>query len=514
MKKLLIFSIFIIISSCASMVAPSGGEKDTSPPSFIRSLPSPYTVNYKNSLIEIEFDEYFTLQNIKEELLISPQIKNIQTNISKKKLVVSWDDTLLDNNTYTLFFGNSIVDVNESNILEGYTFSFATGNYIDSGFISGKLNKIDNEVPFENCYVYLCKDTFLDSLSLPLNINYVTKTNKEGYFKLKNLKIDSFYLVCLEDKNKNKKLDVDEFVGFSSNKIYSFDSLKNNIINLFPNTNKKNIYTKEPLYTNQFTVALPLQKNILLDTNSIEIKPTIPYFIDKDSVYIVADSITYPLFIEYDKSKLYTIDSLKKFNKQYIFKNNKMSWPDSIIYLDFNTPLSYSDLTKITVLKDSIDITKECTISYSLNSLKIENINCDSCLYKVIIQDSFINIGNWFSSKLEVPIVKKEVNYMEYELFINSKTKEDKLNIILILESNDRIYKEKITIENTQTKLIVSNLRSGNYKVKVIYDTNNNGLWDNGNIEDRIQAEFIQVFPNQLEIKENWDGELILDLNE
>lgn len=514
MRKLILFSLFLIITSCASMVAPSGGEKDTMAPAFLRSQPFPYTVNFKESKIEIEFNEYFTLQNIKEELLISPQIKNIKTDISKKKLIVTWDDTLLDNNTYTLFFGNSIVDVNESNILEGFTFSFATGNFIDSGFLYGKLNKIDNDIPFENCYVYLCKDSLLDSLSLPLNINYVTKTNKEGNFKFNNLKVDSFYLYCLEDKNKNKKLDIEEFIGFSSSKIYSLDSIETNIINLFPYTNKKNKYTKEPLYTNQFTVAIPLQGNILLDTNSIEIVPTIPYFIDKDSIFVVADSIPFPLNIKHKNTTLYTLDSLKKFNKQYTFKNNKMSWPDSIIHLEFNAPLNYSDLTKLTVIRDSLNITKECAISYSFNYLKIENINCDSCLYKVIIQDSFLNIENWYSSKIEIPIIKKEVNYMEYEIIINSKNIEPKRNILLILESNERTYKENISIDSTQTKIKVYNLRSGNYKVKVIYDSNNNGLWDNGNIENRIESETIQVFPNQLEIKENWDGELILDLNE
>jgi uncharacterized protein (DUF2141 family) len=514
MNKFYIICFALLLNSCASMVAPSGGEKDTKPPTFVRSWPSPYTVNYKESKIVIEFDEYFTLQNIKEELLISPHIKNTKAEISKKKIVVSWEDSLIDNSTYTLFFGNSIVDVNESNILEGYTFSFATGAFIDSGTVLGKLNKIDNNSPFENCYVYLCKDTLLDSLSLPKNINYVTKSNKEGIFKLNNLKADSFYLYCFEDKNKNKKIDVDEFVGFSLNKVYTFDSSESTIIDMFPYVPKSNIFINKPLFTNQFTLSFPLQKNIFLEREQIKITPNTPFYIHKDSINVITDSVLFPLTIEYGKTKLYTIDSLNKFNKEYVLKVQSMSWPDSTILLELNTPLSYSDLTKILVIKDSVNISSECEFNYSMNNLRIENINCDSCSYKVILQDSFVNIGKWYSRKIEIPIVKKEVNFMEYEIVLNSKNKVENRSVILILENNERVYKKTVSIEDTQTKVKLSNLRSGNYKVKIIFDANLNGLWDNGNINERIHAEAIQIIPNQLEIKENWDGELIIDLDE
>jgi uncharacterized protein (DUF2141 family) len=514
MKKFAILCFILILNSCASMVAPSGGEKDTKPPTFVRSSPSPFTINFKESKIEIEFDEFFTLQNIKEELLVSPHIKNIKSDISKKKILLSWEDTLLDNSTYTLFFGNSIVDVNESNVLEGFTFCFATGGFIDSGFVYGKLNKTDNDLPFENCYVYLCKDTLLDSLSMPLNINYVTKTNKEGIFKFNNLKSDSFYLYCLEDKNKNKKIDVDEFVGFSSNKVFSFDSSKINTLDLFPYVMGNNIFVNKPLYTNKFTLSFPLQKNIYLDNDKIKIDPKIPYFLYSDTLKIVADSIVLPLSIKYENTTIYTLDSLNKINKEHVLKLNSMSWPDSTILLEFNTPMTYANLDKITVFKDSLNVSSQCKFNLLQNKLRIENINCDSCNYKVILQDSFFHIGNWFSSNLEIPIVKKEVNYMEYEFIINSKNTTTEQDLILVLESKENVYKQRVTVENSQTKVLFTNLRSGNYKVKIIFDANKNGLWDNGNIEQRIQAENIQIIPNQLEIKENWDGELIIDLDE
>ncbi len=47
----------ILAGSCARRGTPTGGEKDTIPPTLIRTVPALETVNFTSDEIELEFDE-------------------------------------------------------------------------------------------------------------------------------------------------------------------------------------------------------------------------------------------------------------------------------------------------------------------------------------------------------------------------------------------------------------------------------------------------------------------------
>lgn len=50
------------------------------------------------------------------------------------------------------------------------------------------------------------------------------------------------------------------------------------------------------------------------------------------------------------------------------------------------------------------------------------------------------------------------------------------------------------------------------YKVKVIYDENNNGIWDTGSFEKGVQPERIAYLPEIVKVRSNWDSEFRWDL--
>jgi len=52
------------------------------------------------------------------------------------------------------------------------------------------------------------------------------------------------------------------------------------------------------------------------------------------------------------------------------------------------------------------------------------------------------------------------------------------------------------------------NVRPGNYLIRVIFDTNMNGVWDTGHFLYRIQPERVVVNPQQVQIRPNWESEL------
>ena len=58
----------VLMLQCASIQSPGGGEKDTNPPTVLRSIPNQAETQVQPSMIEIQFDEFFVLKNIANEL--------------------------------------------------------------------------------------------------------------------------------------------------------------------------------------------------------------------------------------------------------------------------------------------------------------------------------------------------------------------------------------------------------------------------------------------------------------
>jgi len=87
--------------------------------------------------------------------------------------------------------------------------------------------------------------------------------------------------------------------------------------------------------------------------------------------------------------------------------------------------------------------------------------------------------------------------------------KHDSINYLFELLNNDKI----IQYQNgfNQNKIHFKNLKPGIYSLRVIDDINNNEIWDTGNIFKKIMPEKIKLF-NNIEIRNNWDKELIINL--
>ena len=197
-------------SSCASTkAAPSGGPKDTIPPVVVSAKPLENSVNFplQDGEIYIAFDEYVQLKDAYKNVLLSPpQKKSVKTKIKGKGFIVTFQEALDTNQTYSLNFGNAIVDNNESNPLYGYSYSFSTGNTVDSLMLSGKVVDAETLFPLENVTVALYLDA-KDSTVMNELPKAVAKTDKWGYFTLRNLKSAKYDIFAFSDDNNNNKYD-------------------------------------------------------------------------------------------------------------------------------------------------------------------------------------------------------------------------------------------------------------------------------------------------------------------
>lgn len=85
----------------------------------------------------------------------------------------------------------------------------------------------------------------------------------------------------------------------------------------------------------------------------------------------------------------------------------------------------------------------------------------------------------------------------------------------LIIQLLDNSKEEKIlrTLHAGGNGTVTFNfLAPAKYKVKVIYDENNNGKWDTGSFELGVQPERIAYLPEIVKVRSNWDSEFQWDL--
>jgi len=213
LAMILVLLLSFILQQCANPVMPRGGPKDEEPPSVVESKPANRSVNFKGKTIEITFDEFVKLSNTQKEVLISPPLnKNPEYRLRGKTLQIKFEEALVPKTTYTIFFGNAIGDLTENNPISGYSFVFSTGPVLDSMSIEGLVNNAFDLVPPEAAFVMLydrAPDTIpADSLPYLLRPLYVARTDKEGHFKLTNLKDTAYKIFVISDMNSNFLYDM------------------------------------------------------------------------------------------------------------------------------------------------------------------------------------------------------------------------------------------------------------------------------------------------------------------
>ena len=203
----LILMAVIAAYSCASIGAPDGGPYDEKPPRFVGSTPELHATGNQKSRIELEFDEFIKLEKAAEKVVISPpQMEQPEIKVSGKKVVIELIDSLKDSTTYTVDFSDAIVDNNEGNPMGNFSFSFSTGESIDTLEVSGTvLNAADLE-PVKGMLVGLHKN-LNDTAFTTLPFDRVSRTDSRGQFIIRGIAPGEYRIFALMDGNQNYLFD-------------------------------------------------------------------------------------------------------------------------------------------------------------------------------------------------------------------------------------------------------------------------------------------------------------------
>ena len=194
---------FLLLVSCAKMGQPDGGWYDETPPKVIGANPADGGVNVKSKKVSIFFDEFIKLDNPSEKVVVSPpQMETPEIKSAGKKITVSLVDSLKPNTTYTIDFSDAISDNNENNPMGNFTYSFSTGEVIDTMEVSGYVLESENLEPIKGILVGLYSDQ-ADSAFKTKPMLRVSRTDSRGRFVIKGIAPGSYRIYALQDIDGN-----------------------------------------------------------------------------------------------------------------------------------------------------------------------------------------------------------------------------------------------------------------------------------------------------------------------
>ena len=552
---------------CANAVAPTGGPKDSAPPKVVEAVPENNSTGFTGRKIEITFDEYVTLENANQNVLISPPLaEKPDIKLKNKTVVIKFKKPLADNTTYTIHFGSAVKDLHEGNLFKDYVYSFSTGDYIDTLCIKGTVLNADDKKPVEDVYVSLYAERDgVDSLPTTIIPDYITKTDKEGKFNLTGLADKRYLVFALKDANNNLYFDQpNEAVAFldtlvsaaypqspkamvadtlvadslvvdslAVNEVRSFDQNALNLtLSMFTEIDSTQMLLEKKLveegllrfvFRHPAKDAVVMTPEMLPDTFNLVTMHSAAYdtvwwyFTPKvkDSLWvqvkhdtIINDSSRYSLKFKDKKAR-------NKKPEQLTVTNNTVGQgglkPGESLVLKFSEPIVDYQMRDSAVFKCDTTVFYD-TLAFEQadeHGMKYRLVNpiAADTNYSIEVPDSvFFGIRGRTHAR-----IKLDFHYLkddEYgNIYITVVPPKGMRQVVVQLtdESGKVLKQESITQEQ---EVVFEYLMPAKYKLRAILDADGNGKWSTGNYHHRVQPETVVDYKDVLEIRAGWDVDL------
>lgn len=517
--------ILIAFVQCARRGTPSGGPKDETPPVLIKAEPENLSPNFKAERIRLYFDEFIRLNDVQNQLIVSPPLKynpEITPQGGVRKYVeVKIKDTLQDSTTYTFNFGQSIVDNNEGNPYPFLNYVFSTGDYLDSLTLTGVVRDAFNKDadPFISIMLYEIDTSYTDSTVYQKLPNYITNTlDSTTVFTLSNLKEGEYALFAIRDESKNNLFDqrTDKIAFIEQTVVLPTDSAY--ILTLFREI--PDFSVSQPTYA----AANKIIFGFTGDIDSVEIRPLtqIPDTVmtlfakepEKDTInYWFTPFEVDSLLFEIKNDPLEYIDTFtvkpRKLAQDSLLVStshrSKINFQDEF-YFQSNIPLTNVDTSKLSIQnRDSLPVPYTVEWDSVLNKLLISFDKEPNELYSLTALPEFVS--SFFEEANDTLFTRLSTG--SYADFGNLRIR---LNgaisypIILQLTNEDGETQREI-IASEPRLFEFNNIDPGDYLIRLIFDSNGNGIWDTGNNLEKVQPEPVIYYPQTLEVRANWELE-------
>ena len=528
LKWLLIFLIFfesLTLFNCAKRGTLTGGLKDTIPPVLLSSNPPINNLNFKSEKITLNFDEYIKLEDINQQLIISPPLekkdyKIIPENTITKKVEIEINNRLRENSTFTFNFGSSIVDNNEGNVLPFFNYTFSTGNYIDSLKISGFVKdayEIDS-LSFVSIHLYPIDSVFNDSTIYNQKPFYVGNTLDSVYFELNSLAPGKYEFIAIQDKSNNYYFDQSfDKIGFFEKPIeipkdtFFLPVLFKEITNFQWGRAKiiNDHHIEFPYYGELADKKVSIKNKFDKGTNSFFTRDR-----EKDTLHFwftpqkELDSVVTEIEVK-DSTKVVVLKPFKLEKDSLVLKiipsnGSKIDFLDT---LKIKSSLPITDVNKNLIQifdVDTMEVPFSTKIDKNLDFIYLNFEKVPNDLYQIQILP--MAITDFLGSTNDTIFHKINTTKIEDygKLFLTVKPENYKKNYILELINvkGELIRRTKNNLENFYT---LEYLPPGEYQIRIVKDANGNGKWDTGNYLKKIQPEEVKYLKESIIVRANWE---------
>ena len=483
----------------------------------------------------MEFDEYIRVDGYSSQLIVSPPLKKLpEYSLRGKKLIITWSDTLLPNTTYQFNFGQAVVDVNEGNINTDLVYVFSTGDYIDSLSISGQVVSSKTNAPSEATAVMIYRGE-ADSLPATGPPDYFTLTDTAGNFKIKYLPEGDFKIFSLKEESINYIYNgPPEQIGFYDGRVYSSLNDSTDLI-LIPAFIEKdtsqyivsqketdygyyeiafNISTKNPdvqFYDTETDEKLEAISQINTARDTIKSWVILP---DRDNfeeaVVYIRDDTTFA------DTAFWYIETNPRYREKAELKitsnttANKLDLEKSLTF-DFNNPIVDIDTSLISFLEDSIQIFPDEFKRLNLNrqiSVAYPYKASSNYIFRAK-PGAFIDVYGIYSDSISILFNLRDSEFygsLSVAILAADKNNANENKILQVLNSEGKVIASRTYTTNLETTF--TRVIPGKYKIQVIFDENDNGIWDTGVYNKKIQPERLSFYPEEIEVRSNWEFEV------
>lgn len=537
----------IIMHSCATESAPTGGKEDITPPKVRRMEPQNGTTQFTAKTIDIYFDEYLQSTAFAQVLTSPPMDPKPEIKANGKKVTIQFKAPLQPNTTYSVLFGDEIKDLNAGNVLSNFSYVFSTGEFIDSGEIKGIVKNAEDDKPAEGVWVMLYRPEkpfpVIDEKPI-----YFAKTNANGQYEIRNVKPGAYDVFALKDQNLNYQYDqTGEMIGFTEYLVEIKDSsYTNSDLRIFfeagKNIKRQSVKSISPgkallvyntaidtfkVTSQQRDFSYQIRKNTGKDSITIWYST---YYAEKDTwninigneqfdtltlewKFIAKDSATKLgqnlLFIENQQVKGNTIkDISEKVYPQSLFKPLKINATRPIIGL--------SPTKSVQISEDSVPLSIQPNVSIGSedkSQLQIDFPKKENTTYKIVIPDSFcidiFGLPNPATSLLFKTDKSDQYGTINLSVSIPQDSSE---YLIRLIHERDGLITEWSAADVDAWQKKLTNIPIGSYTISAIKDDNRNKRWDAGVLQKRQQPERVILFPDTYVLKAGWVLDLKIEL--
>lgn len=202
----------LAFAACANPVPPSGGPEDRTPPRIVASTPTAGALRVQDGTLRVTFSEALDEGSVARSVNVRPESATPPRVEAEGRTVTIRLGDLRPATTYVVTFDTGLRDLRGVPLAAPLTLAFSTGDRIDDGVLTGRV--VDGLTGAGRGTVDVLAWAASDSVrgdsawgTLPL---VRTQTGADGTFRLTALAPVPLFVVAVEDRNRNRRVDAGE----------------------------------------------------------------------------------------------------------------------------------------------------------------------------------------------------------------------------------------------------------------------------------------------------------------